>query len=79
MLCELCRLTTHLLPEPFKPTLGVLLLVLALPEAAVGCFAASVRRRPLWMLPLSLALAMLQAGAGALLMPAALVLGNSEV
>lgn len=76
---RVCSLTTHLLPEPFQPTLGVLPLLLALPTAAVQCCAATVRQRPLWMLPLSLALALCKAAAGTVFMPAALILGNSEV
>lgn len=75
----MCRLTTHLLPEPFRPTLSVLPLLLALPAAAVECFAATVRAHSLWLLPLSLMLALFKAAAGAALMPAALLLGNSEV
>ena len=74
-----CRLTTHLMPEPFQPTLGLLPLLLALPTSVVGCFAASVQQRPLWILPLSLVLALCKVAAGAVSMPAALILGNSEV
>lgn len=74
-----CSLTTHLLPEPFQPTLGVLPLLLALPTAVVQCCAATIRQRPLWMLPLSLALALCKAAAGTVIMPATLILGNSEV
>lgn len=67
------------MPEPFQPTLGLLPLLLALPTSVVGCFAESVQQRPLWMLPLSLVLALCKVAAGAVSMPAALILGNSEV
>eukprot|EP00892_Ulva_mutabilis_P009193 jgi/Ulvmu1/6646/UM003_0284.1 len=69
------QLTAHLMPEPFEPTLGVLPLLLALPTASVGCFAATVRQRPLWMLPASLLIASAKVAFGGVCMPAALVLG----
>jgi hypothetical protein len=67
------------MPSPYQPTTNALAMALTLPEVAIQCFVAELRRGSIWIVPYHAVVATLKVLWGTACLPASLLSGQCQV
>ena len=74
-----CRVLGASLPAPYYSSSNAVVVAFALPRLALQCFALEAQRRPVWLAPWFVFVALLKTLWGTVGMPSAMVAGQLQV